>query len=138
MIEVKELRIGNLYLTNENSQVVVKGINTEKESVISYLPGSSQLYHPILFGDLLPIMVTEDKVLELGFKFFEEVGKKRFFQIDNQSTYGILFDDLKLCFYYYHDREGYTILLCEDPFFKYVHHIQNLYFALTGQEVPLS
>jgi len=115
MIQANELRIGN-YLKELTSDDIFQ----VKDS-----------YYMALEVNLLcsrPITLTPQWVLELGFKplidgFYRIKTKKRgvYLEINLKTKRAILFN------------KGYVEL----AFPKYVHRLQNLYFALTNKELTL-
>src|SRR5688572_19450696 len=69
MINEKELRVGNVYLSKRNKDVLVRGIDTINKIVVIQEPdleaGKEQ---PYIFEDLTPIPLTKDAIEKLGFK----------------------------------------------------------------------
>ena len=111
-MEASELRIGNFvkYLTlNGNSEILANGI---------YLFELGEL-------ELHEIPLTEEWVLKFG--GIHETGGMYFF-----GNVGILHyrreNEFSLMNYNYKKGKIYTTI-------KYVHQLQNLYFALTGKEL---
>ena len=111
-MEASELRIGNFvkYLTlNGNSEILANGI---------YLFELGEL-------ELHEIPLTEEWVLKFG--GIHETGGMYFF-----GNVGILHyrreNEFSLMNYNYKKGQIYTTI-------KYVHQLQNLYFALTGKEL---
>src|SRR5688572_29596001 len=68
MINEKELRVGNVYLSKRNKDVLVRGIDTINKLVIIEEPdidaGKEQ---PYIFEDLAPIPLTKDALINVGF-----------------------------------------------------------------------
>lgn len=111
-MEASELRIGNFvkYLTlNGNSEILANGI---------YLFELGEL-------ELHEIPLTEEWLLKFG--GIHETGGMYFF-----GNVGILHyrreNEFSLMNYNYKKGQIYTTI-------KYVHQLQNLYFALTGKEL---
>ena len=116
MITKEELRIGN-YVSINRIERKVK--NTD------FIQASFEL-------KLNPIKLTEEWLLKFGFdlitKGSDESGYiKEYYLLDNLT---IVYD------------ENFDLSICSDlgicPFlknFKLVHQLQNLYFALTGEEL---
>lgn len=140
-MEAKDLRIGNLvYLNNElyhrkliSVPLTVTGVNW-KES--EHFPNSK---HSISLFDIrtgkeysqfnefvAPITLTEEWLMKFGLTRFEGqwIKTKRCGQqvIIEQTLNGFKFE--------YYGSSNFA-------FFKYVHQFQNLYFALTGQELEI-
>lgn len=137
-MKTNELRIGNcVYLQREKNEFtteVIKGI-TEKYVIINFSSGRQyKKDYQIIYTEIQPIPLTEEWLLKLGF-----IKCSDYMSEDHD--------------YYYPDLDGLWIsadkleveLLASDPYesFKlplkvqYVHQLQNLYFALTGEELPI-
>lgn len=119
MIQARELRIGNLILMSfENS------IETVTARTIGFINQANYKGHNHPFE---PIPLTEEWLVKLGF-----VRNGKVWEID--SINGIVFEIeyVSDCYYLHTYGEwGYQGFL-------YVHQLQNLYKALTGQELNLS
>ena len=78
--------------------------------------------------DYQPIKLTEDILLKCG---FEKNIDDYILQINGSE---------KFFFYKYEDSEIIYLSYCEDDLLKinYLHELQNLYFALTKQELPIN
>jgi hypothetical protein len=124
MISQNELRIGNFVLNHQG-----------RKSIIAQVGGNVVLLTQPDFWDpetecneLQPIHLTLDIMEKAGFEYLEyrsKFQKNGFdFQLEEQS--GI--DDLRLL--YGTERFGVSI--------KYLHQLQNLYFALTGSELTVN
>ena len=77
--------------------------------------------------DLFPIPLTEEWLLKFGFEWKGIVGKNRFLTKYTPCGKAIVFKDGYIIF------AGVTI---EYPV-GYLHQLQNLYFALTNEELSL-
>lgn len=115
-MKVEELRIGNL-ISVDGSFVVVTGI------IRGGVYFGEHGYIANIIDWLKPIPLTEEWLLKFRFKFWDKTG---------------MFN------YHIHFRIGFVIFdgewwLCIDgnrlTIIKYVHQLQNLYFALTGEEL---
>lgn len=73
------------------------------------------------YNDIKPIPLTEQWLLDFGFKKIN--GK--YFRVGFQLKAVKVIDDIG----YHFKREGLSIEI------KHVHQLQNLYFALTGEEL---
>lgn len=131
-MEANELRIGNFVLVDNakshpnllNEPVIVVGINKRYEknfpnsnATISFeidkYNGGSQ------FNEFIkPIELTEQWIL----KFTYIKLNNKYFTIQGHLIW--ICNDLFMC-----DKNGIVL--------KYVHQLQNLYFALTGQELNI-
>ena len=126
MIDVKELRIGNLALIKDGtnyddhiwtiSDVSEHGVGLK--CVIGY--ASPQL------EDVRPIRLTEDILLKCGFNQGKMQHGDLYFYWNNRAVaYGAFDDNL-------------NEVLIDNVSIKFLHQLQNLYFALTGEELKIS
>jgi hypothetical protein len=128
----QELRIGNYLLDDEDDTlVVVSKIETpeytdwnsgDEFNIVVLKYGTKEHY---LEGDFRKILLTEEWLLKLGFVW----------SIQHQAFYLKGFDYvLDVCKDYCrvikHRRTGEVLINVQ-----YVHQLQNLYFALTNQEL---
>lgn len=134
MINEKELRTGNLYATIRNHEIIVKGVDTvNKYVVIDPLDVDMEITkkneNSIIFEDLNPIELTEARVLQLGLLGKEAIplnvisDKGAKFVWDERLNHVVLTD-------------GNNGVIGQK--IKYLHQFQNIYFFLTGKELPLS
>lgn len=122
-LKANELRIGN-YLNGKQGHVIITEIR--ENNIVKIHDNTSSFY----VGDCLkPIPLTEEWLLKFGFE--------RTDQEDNSN------DDWIWLFYQkdkiYIDGSDLTIETASGIVIKieYVHQLQNLYFALTGEELIL-
>jgi hypothetical protein len=73
-----------------------------------------------------PIPITETLLIKLGFDFYPNLGRRKFMNIGNLIIETNSNDNFPV--YYTIQKE----LIC---FIKYIHQLQNLYFALVGEEL---
>lgn len=107
-MEARELRLGNLV---ELEGLVSRLNNTTFTSIISGR-----------YKDLNPVHLTEEWLLKFGFEKVRE-----YFDYNNNG-----FEIQK-------DKNGFYIHInCGNIYIEYLHQLQNLYFALTGEELTLS
>ena len=109
MIKATELRQDNFIFTPDGVVDTVTDINMDG-SILSF--GFGQMY------DIEPIQLTEKWLLKLGFKPFNK--------------------DFVLNGIIIHTRKRGFILRKSVPIIMHVHQLQNLYFALTGEELACS
>lgn len=110
MIQANELRIGNWVQHPDNP-------NPHRVNVYGILNQSEK-------GLFRPIPLTEDWLLKFGFEI-NLYWRKDWLQIQqSENEFSIYISD---------DNSGYEF---GEPF-KYVHQLQNLFFALTGTELEL-
>ena len=128
-MKANELRIGNLIHHNNdgiNEVVEIKSIGYKAEGYsgyyLTYKGGSSTLES--LFGDdylNTPIPLTEEWLVKFGYKY---------------KSYGYGEEEWKQWSFKGYSLNGFT---CNTSGvnIKYVHQLQNLYFALTGEELTI-
>ena len=115
-MKITELRIGNLVLDSTKNVHKIERLDEKWD-----------------FGDKFPIPLTEEWLLKAGFKeikflneyFVQENGYKH---LDMIVRYGV-FDGHRFLFDFANEK-------CVN--LKYVHQLQNLYFALCGEELVFS
>lgn len=128
-MKLQELRIGNLVTYNPNC--VDKGtkiIPLEVECIyggefsnsVRLNDGYDNEYG---VDEILPILITEEWLLKLGFE-----------------PVNILHDGTKVfrAEPYFYFKDGIGRISIHAPEIKYVHQLQNLYFALTGEELTIN
>jgi hypothetical protein len=122
-----ELRIGN-YIKTEFGTSKVRG--TAKEAVwLNSLGGPIRLDG---FLGIQPVELTKDILLKCGFEDAIDADNDEYFIFNNLKLYWYEFA-LNTCngFYFRNDVNG-------DLKIKHLHQLQNLYFALTGNELSVS
>ena len=114
MIQANELRIGNW----------IKRERWYKEAIEYYQIKPSHFANNkiILFQ---PIPITEEWLLKFGFEYFEENNSYQLFTEFGFSIWGRINDGFNI--YVNSDEVGENI--------KYIHTLQNVYFALTNKEL---
>jgi hypothetical protein len=117
-MNANELRIGNYLQRMDGSWLQV---TAEDILSISKWKASDALLPK-------PIPLTEEWLLKFGFVQRKEDWAKAFFNLNNEEIILKEGESPK----WIRDNEGYVL---EIP---YVHQLQNLYFALTGQELQLT
>lgn len=128
-MKTSELRIGN-YVNVIDDNGKIKGVDTISNITLS---GWETL---LGYEGIKPIPLTEEGLLKCGYiKVGEGDFRLRVKSVDiygdnNESEFGVCFlgDGY---FIVRHDNHG----LC---YIKYLHQLQNLYFALTGKELLLN
>lgn len=122
MIQANELRIGNLISFKESIDDIICIIATTNNVRLNKKRGI-----PVSINYLRPIPLTEEWLVKFGFKnksktlFEKNFYEKRIFSIVQHGF------TKKFCF---PAQNGVTEI-------KYVHQLQNLYFALTGKELEI-
>ena len=133
-MEAKELRIGNLlYLAFAKKNVVVSGIDVIEISEITHnlIRFKDGINFSVSKIELFePILLTEEWLLKFGFE-------KSNLDEDNAWL------ELKYRYLKFSSDESvefkkvYLTINKMDIICKYVHQLQNLYFALTGEELTI-
>ena len=113
-MEAKELRIGNWVLV-ENDHETIKAIT--QTAFLCVLDGKGDGYMQ-LHKDVYPIPLTEEWLIKFGFERWNDV------------------------YNFYHKLNGVeiengNIYVGHGNEIKYVHQLQNLYFALTNKELTI-
>ena len=124
-MKATELRIGNYYQYAGNGGIVytqVQAIKYNQFGLLSDFDGTN-------FEICKPIQLTEEWLLRFGFKEF--LIDETWYFIKNDFVFEI---SGIIGFHNYNELE--SICFNENKC-KYVHQLQNLYFALTGEELTL-
>lgn len=131
MIQANELRIGNyVYDPINKENVKLVAIEQGNRPITLGSKGTSSFSG---FDCLKPIELTEDILLKCGFKVLENQPRK-WFKIKTKKR-GI---SLEICFSSKRIvlNNGYDFI--DLLYVKYLHQLQNLYFALTNQELTIN
>lgn len=136
-MKASELRIGNLVIRDGN---ILEVVRISKEDVINYELFKECIGQQVNSGVVKPIPLTEEWLLKFGFEKDERVtmdsyqirfkqhcyrAEKFLSDIKPKNTY-----DFRL---QYTVNESYYL-----SSIRYLHQLQNLYFALTGEELKLN
>lgn len=112
-IKPNELRIGNIVDLNGSTVQITE-------------------FHGQTSNKYQPIKITKDWLYKFGFSYGGTFDKADKFYIGvNPITYDYLFDLIWL------DEREYPFYKNAFHLIKYVHSLQNIYFALTGKELHL-
>lgn len=117
MIPANELRIGNLV---ENTQITYKGMSKVNTQIT--------LRNIFMFESFNPIPITEEWLLKFGFK--KGVMVMYIIMDDNEQIQYSLDNNI----FSFSFKASYFKKIDV----KYIHQLQNLYFALKGEELTLS
>jgi len=141
-MKANELRIGNkLYFCNRSH--IVMGIS------INLLFIENDFKHvigPYEIEDFSPIPLTEDCLVKFGFNKIEDTHRKIINEEDLCVYEMLLIDpcnDAGYIVQYYEvfdtnpETDDYRFVSLQNEV-KYVHQLQNLYFALTGEELVVN
>lgn len=132
-----ELRINNLVNTE-------KGKITIDQIIKCYVKYGEPEYYIIPIGnfniaynicDISPILLTEEWLLRLGFKDFSSDNNRMAYIFHVNSLLELASYNIETGIRFQTIRNG---IIFQMEHIKYVHEIQNLYFALTGEELICS
>ncbi len=127
-MKAEELRIGNLLYHNEDWSChnELREFEFAWSESDWYALGECTLF----LENVKPLKLTEYRLLKFGFK--NSKYNPSYFELELDSEHCLAFSDNELT------------IECEDSFYsanmkhiKHVHQLQNLYFALTSQELVL-
>jgi hypothetical protein len=125
-MKATELRIGNLLMYSNNSEIwTVSGIH---EFGIDCFDEIEETY--MEYENFEPIPLTEEWLLKLGF-VSQPLDDKRFIEFKKGLTSVVYKDDKIILVYVGIQRVNHNN-------FQFFHQLQNLYFALTGEQLVLS
>lgn len=135
MIQGHELRLGNLIAT-EGLGLPQHVIELSQNTFVTNLKANT-LQH---YKNAIPIPLTEEWLLKLGFNKVADKNKIA----NDKIVYGLFGIGFQLNLVVNHKWDVYTnwnnnknYITANGAAVKYVHQLQNLYFALTGQELTL-
>lgn len=124
MINASELRIGNLVFY-EGEMQTIKGIFKD-EVAVRYQNGDLFFCQD---KNVFPVELTEELLLRFGFEKREHLGDF-FIKINHYGAILIINGrTTKIC-----NQNSQSVYLYDT---EYAHQLQNLYFAITGQELTL-
>jgi len=135
MIQANELKIGNLVYYNGNHKEVGIVTSLQPKFYPKYCETSKDIFiglnqrHDIVYNvkDIQPIPLTEEWLLKCGFERVENNWKV----LDN-IVFKLSWERLA----------GLVLALENESIFlahiNYLHQLQNLYFALTGEELQIT
>ncbi len=133
-MDAKELRLGNLI---DNDGVIIE---TDR-----YIIKNSNM--PTVWEHYKPIPLTEDWLVKLGFQKHKEHGRYGYRYFIGVADYGFTVErDFNEHLSHFFGHEWYDSGNDDDDHkpwiisfnLKYVHSLQNLYFALTSKELTLN
>jgi hypothetical protein len=122
-IPVNELRINDFILDDENNIVKIEQISGDNIHCFTQVSKSTEKLNRVIYSsNIFAIPLTKSILLKCGFKFDCDLKKSLvntgiWFNIDNMEA---------------------TYLSQKLIRIKYVHQLQNLYFALTGKELQVN
>lgn len=116
-LTANELRIGNFVYVFDNILSQVDWIQKESVSVLYDRQDNLSNGAIVSYGNAKPIPLTEEWLLSMGFKKF----------CNDFSKKGIII----------HTRKRGFIIKKSVPQMRYVHQLQNYFFALSGEELTI-
>lgn len=126
-MKANELRIGNLIL-NDRAVNTVKGIHTDS----AYLKTRQCNFIDARMDLIKPIPLTTEWLEKLGWEYYN--GKTEgILTMDFGCKMDVDYKDGELLIKSHYEGE----YLYRNTHVKYVHQLQNLYFALTGEELTI-
>lgn len=133
-MKASELRIGNLvYVTDNLTNLIFKEITPINIHNLMHLTGWDKSPVDIEFE---PIPLTEEFFLKFGFENIDKGGNDFITYTDSEHNYYLQIDVRRKDGKYlildnsFDDLRAFSMVDIE-----YVHQLQNLYFALTGEEL---
>ena len=124
-MEVNELRVGNFVWEEYGGLYEVININSEGFGYVDLRKPTFKCIGRYEIGSVKPIPLTKEWLLKLGIQYSDFEG---LFQI---GGYDIDAKDGSYCHFYFNEYGDWYKEI------EYVHQLQNLYFALTGEELKL-
>jgi hypothetical protein len=137
MIKIEELRIGNILKHTDGSIIIVDGIeNATKEHHgcwLVWLKDEGMAYD---IARLQPIPLSPDWLERCGFDIDYDRNEESYYSIGWQE--GTRLRGIEIV----SDHDGFRLAINDNEYvlgkcFHYVHQLQNLYFALIGEELPI-
>jgi hypothetical protein len=127
-MKATELRIGNYVLRSGHIEKVYQIRN----SGVDFYRGQNKksiITQSYTYSGIEPIPLTEEWLLKFGFKYYslpsENNVKRGYYTMKYGSTFKIIISNKK--YYFLNFRKE----------IEYAHQLQNLYFALTGEELTI-
>lgn len=130
MINYKDLMIGNWVYSSEKTKFPMRVVNIGEDCCYLDFEDNEGDVWEVKDKDMMPIEVTEELLLKLGFVFNEEDktydNKIRVRKSEWNDNYGVFWE-------------------CEDvwysdiyaPYFKYIHELQNIFRLITKSDLEI-
>lgn len=129
-MKINELRIGNL-LREKVTKTELKVIELTENNIVTYVIDRS--LYPLYSGwEMEPIQLDKKSLLKFGFKHqYENIKGVDFFDyhIDDNFSLYVNLNKMNISV----SKKNIGNVFTKD--IQYVHQLQNLYFALTGEEL---
>lgn len=140
-MKANELRIGNLVLTcTPNMEIMIPHLKSEVQALTMF--GEALFCHTpqhegfkMHYNHIMGIELTEEWLMKSGFNNYRGVYRLQLYNSDHFLRGHIVKGALSCALDEYDvigDRESVSLIRI-----KYVHQLQNLYFALTGTELEI-
>jgi hypothetical protein len=126
-MQSKDLRIGNLVEIYKERQLVVINYIDSELSLLSF--EGFDLWD---LDKTYPVLLTEKWLINLGFELKEDEGDVKYYE---KNTIGIKMDECLDFYLYIKSYNSNSYFLIKQ--LEVVHELQNLYFALTCEELEL-
>ena len=129
MLQAKDLRIGN-YIMQDGEITCVEKLSNSIDDWDDW--DDWDRTNGKRTQDYQPLPLTEEWLLKFGFEYLQVdyFSHRNSFQLDSNLGFVIWGRIETGLFLYIDGNEGGEVI-------KYVHQLQNLYFALTGKELPI-
>ena len=133
-MKANELRIGN-YINNEQRTEFVRAVDNWRIQCHLLTDKKQETLYEVSIHLIKPIPLTEQWLVDFGFD--KNINKNQIDSIEMKLS----IDNNKTIFSSCGTLDGGMVVLClcAGNYFsnnlKYVHQLQNLYFALTGKEL---
>lgn len=125
MIKANQIRKGNIVHYPVDGTMCLCTIDGEDIKLIETKPPYAKDHHPI--------PLTEEWLLNFGFKKAKDETKITYFNIDTEHAKYVIYS-YKQKFDFTIDCNEFCKVLRQ---LRYVHELQNLFFALTGKELKM-
>lgn len=138
MIDVRELRIGNVFKTSDCENFRVGEIY-KKEDGLYRTENDIDCNESFLYGvveDLQPIPLTEELLVKCGMNECDDACFVRYAYRNGKFKMNIMICGLKKYILSINDIEN-RCQICNVEV-KYLHQLQNIYFDLTGKELEVN
>jgi hypothetical protein len=126
-MKANELRIGNLYHFADNDGVRYRKVSEIKHNEF----GFECDYDGVNFGICRPVPLTEGWLLNFGFEYSKFYNN---YFVKAGDYFNSISYDVEDCEWNYNNDKSDAACYYVTSI-KYVHQLQNLYFALTGEEL---
>ena len=127
MANAKEFRIGNVVLDKFGKTIIIESIN---ESGINLMAGDGNgVYPDFEFEEIFKIPLTEEILLKCGFKAESNYDNFIFNKIEISSCIRVISTN---------ERKSFWLVGKYEIPIEFLHQLQNLYFALTNEELILN